>query len=82
MRLCVVSIWGISSAGRATDLHSVGQRFEPAILHPIRNVQGFPRMRVEDIQVEGVSSVSAPGGRPVSRFRSVSGLYLTLLIAL
>jgi hypothetical protein len=25
--------WGISSAGRAPDLHSGGQRFDPAILH-------------------------------------------------
>jgi hypothetical protein len=25
--------WGISSVGRAPDLHSGGQRFEPAILH-------------------------------------------------
>ena len=27
--------WGISSAGRAPDLHSGGQRFDPAILHHI-----------------------------------------------
>ena len=26
-------MWGISSAGRAPDLHSGGQRFDPAILH-------------------------------------------------
>ena len=25
--------WGISSAGRAPDLHSGGQRFDPVILH-------------------------------------------------
>ena len=25
--------WGISSAGRAPDLHSGGQQFDPAILH-------------------------------------------------
>ena len=27
--------WGISSAGRAPDLHSGGQRFDPVILHHI-----------------------------------------------
>ena len=27
------SPWGYSSAGRAPDLHSGGQRFDPAILH-------------------------------------------------
>ena len=26
--------WGISSVGRATGWQPVGQRFEPAILHP------------------------------------------------
>ncbi len=30
--LCLLN-WGISSAGRAPDLHSGGQRFDPAILH-------------------------------------------------
>jgi cysteine desulfurase/selenocysteine lyase len=30
-------MWGISSAGRAPDLHSGGQRFDPAILHHINN---------------------------------------------
>ena len=29
------SDWGISSAGRAPDLHSGGQRFDPAILHQL-----------------------------------------------
>ena len=29
----VLLSWGISSAGRAPDLHSGGQRFDPAILH-------------------------------------------------
>ena len=26
-------LWGISSAGRAPDLHSGGQRFDPVMLH-------------------------------------------------
>ena len=30
-------IRGISSAGRAPDLHSGGQRFDPAILHQTSN---------------------------------------------
>ena len=30
--------WGISSAGRATGLQPVGQRFDPAILHQFRSV--------------------------------------------
>ena len=28
-------LWGLSSAGRAPDLHSGGQRFDPARLHQI-----------------------------------------------
>ena len=27
--------WGISSAGRAPDLHSGGQRFDPVMLHSL-----------------------------------------------
>jgi hypothetical protein len=38
-----MSLWGISSAGRATDLHSVGQRFEPAILHSREDRQSLYR---------------------------------------
>jgi hypothetical protein len=43
LSLCVSSkivfyfYWGISSAGRALDLHSRGQRFDPVILHQIIN---------------------------------------------
>ncbi len=29
-------MWGLSSAGRASDLHSEGHRFEPDRLHHIR----------------------------------------------
>ena len=33
LKLVNTHCWGISSAGRAPDLHSGGQRFDPAILH-------------------------------------------------
>jgi hypothetical protein len=67
------SFWGISSVGRATDLHSVGQRFEPAILHP--NIRALLALwsqvcagrlkvlRVLKIVEEGASNGSASGGR-------------------
>ena len=31
------SMWGISSSGRAPDLHSGGSRFDPCILHQIQS---------------------------------------------
>ena len=30
-------LWGISSVGRASALHAEGHRFEPVILHHLRN---------------------------------------------
>ena len=33
---CSANIWGYSSAGRALEWHSRGQRFDPAYLHQIR----------------------------------------------
>src|SRR5206468_1408859 len=35
----VVDLWGISSAGRALEWHSRGQRFNPAILHSRKVLQ-------------------------------------------
>ena len=31
--LCAAAIWGISSVGRTSDLHSEGQEFDSLILH-------------------------------------------------
>ena len=41
----VLLSWGISSAGRAPDLHSGGQRFDPAILHQIDKSAPFLEAR-------------------------------------
>ena len=55
--LCVSSkivfyfYWGISSAGRALDLHSRGQRFDPVILHQYVGSYGL------------ATTVRIPGGR-------------------
>ena len=33
----LLTFWGYSSAGRALEWHSRGQRFDPAYLHQIKN---------------------------------------------
>ncbi len=41
--LYTLTIWGISSAGRAIGSQSIGRRFESAILHHLFNFDKFQR---------------------------------------
>ena len=38
-------IWGYSSAGRALEWHSRGQRFDPAYLHQLERVKKDLKLR-------------------------------------
>ena len=51
-------LWGLSSAGRAPDLHSGGQRFDPARLH-----------QIHDLTVKRVHAFCRPIGRKLTSFR-------------
>ena len=50
--------WGLSSAGRAPDLHSGGQRFDPARLH-----------QIHDLTVKREHAFCRPIGRKLTSFR-------------
>ena len=50
-------IWGISSFGRASDLHSEGERFDPAILHQYR----LPLLNPEKLCGNNLQYISSHG---------------------
>ena len=47
--------WGISSAGRASDLHSEGHRFDPVILHHFARIAHQVEQLICNHQVVGSS---------------------------
>ena len=50
-----IRLWGISSAGRAPDLHSGGQRFDPVILHHLLSCYDALVAELVDALVLGTS---------------------------
>jgi hypothetical protein len=54
---CVTRNWGISSFGRASDLHSEGERFDPAILHQGR----LPLLNPEKLCGNNLQYISSHG---------------------
>ena len=48
--------WGLSSAGRAPDLHSGGQRFDPARLHHFTSAQRIVKEHVRGLSVAAANS--------------------------
>ena len=67
--------WGISSAGRATGLQPVGQRFDPAILHQSFFAGGKGRLRLRPGAGVAATACLATNTRtPAPVLRSASAL--------
>ena len=47
------SLWGCSSAGRASDLHSEGRRFDPCHLHHLALRELYHQLRPSDQLAQG-----------------------------
>ena len=72
-----ISLWGLSSAGRAPALHAGGQRFDPASLHFNLYDGGVAQL--------ARASGSYPGGRgfdPLRRYNDLVGPLAQLVRAL
>lgn len=63
-------VWGHSSAGRASDLHSEGRRFDPCCLHQFSNVSNFKRRELLTLKIRDASASDThnnPPRRPRAR---------------
>jgi hypothetical protein len=69
----MTAIWGYSSAGRALEWHSRGQRFDPAYLHQKRpEIVRFQVFFFFEIETENITQL--PGGlKGAARF--LAGIY-------